>query len=48
MAVAEAQGLVFSSSVVLAWWCFDTCVWWLFGGFSLYDCSKARRSLLNK
>jgi hypothetical protein len=23
MALAEAQGLVYSSSVVLVWWCFD-------------------------
>jgi hypothetical protein len=44
LAISEAQGPIFSSSVVLVWWCVDT----YFGGFSLYDCCKTfRQSLLN-
>jgi hypothetical protein len=26
MAVAKAQGLVYSFCVVLVWWCFNTCI----------------------
>jgi hypothetical protein len=29
MAVAEAQGFVYFSGVVLVWWCFIMCLWWL-------------------
>jgi hypothetical protein len=31
MTVVGAQGPVYSSSFVLACWCFDTFVWWLDG-----------------
>jgi hypothetical protein len=45
-AIAEAQGLDYFSGVVLAWWCFATCVW---RAFNLYDhCKAFCQSVLNK